>query len=226
MYLDNIAQEKVFCNILVNASGDSIALVKTLSNVALEAQDNPKEKILLNLILIPQGQHCARKKLLLCCLNTPWTTLHRLKPCEILSLRLQTTLHKKDFVYCCLNTLGTTLHRSQSHAILSGRLQTTQYRKKILRQLHRKNPQYCSRGSRQHCKRKNPVQCRLNLIWSLFNDFHFRPLKFLIISGCCKCHASIVQIQPTLCKRNLRPILNKKTRLYETLILYMQVEFD
>ena len=54
MYLDNIAQEKIFCNdILVNASGDSVALVKTLSDVALEAQDNLKEKILLNLILIP-----------------------------------------------------------------------------------------------------------------------------------------------------------------------------
>ena len=48
----------------------------------------------------------------------------------MLSLKLQTALHKKKPVYCCLSTFGTTLHRSKPYAMLSDRLQTTYYRKK------------------------------------------------------------------------------------------------
>ena len=38
---------------------------------------------------------------------------------------------------------------------------------------------YCPRSSRQHCTGKNPVQCRLNNIWSLFRDLYFKPVNFL-----------------------------------------------
>ena len=38
---------------------------------------------------------------------------------------------------------------------------------------------YCPRGSRQHCTGKNPVQCRLNNIWSLFRDLYFKLVNFL-----------------------------------------------
>ena len=58
---------------------DILAQVKTLGNIVLEAEDNnTPEKILLNLVLILLGQNCTGKTLLQCCLNTSWTTLHRL----------------------------------------------------------------------------------------------------------------------------------------------------
>ena len=63
---------------------------------------------------------------------------------------------------------------------------------------------------------KNPVQCHLKNIWSLFGDFCFRPGIFLIISDCCKCRANITQISPTLHKKNPALALNKKARLYGT----------
>ena len=65
-------------------------------------------------------------------------------------------------------------------------------------------------------KKKNPVQCHLKNIWSLFGDFCFRPGIFLIISDCCKCRANITQISPTLHKKNPALALNKKARLYGT----------
>ena len=46
-----------------------------------------------------------------------------------------------------------------------------------------------------------------------------RPLtgsRWVSSSGCCKCCINIVKISLTLHKRNPRPTLNKKTRLYET----------
>ena len=92
---------------------------------------------------------------------------------------------------CCLNTLRKTLHR-----------------KNLV--------QYCLRGSRQHCTGKNPVQCRLSNIWSLFSDIYFGPNNFLIITGCFKWCANIVQILPTLHKKNPGPTTNKKTRLHGT----------
>ena len=165
----------------------------------------------------------TQKNLLQCCLNTPGTTLHRLKPCAMLTLWLQTTMHRKklwivfnvvlillewhcsgkNLLQCCLfNTPGTTLHRLKPYAVLSLRLQTifhkknpVQYCLNILETiLYRKNPMLCcSRGSKQHSTVKNPVWC-LNNIWSLFGSFYFGLVDFLIITGCCKCCANIVQI--------------------------------
>ena len=76
--------------------------------------------------------------------------------------------------------------------------------------------QCCSRGSRQHCTGKNPLQFRLDNIWSLFGDFYFGLIKFLIITGCCKCRANIVQILPTLHRKNPGSTLDKKIRYYGT----------
>ena len=56
------------------------------------------------------------------------------------------------------------------------------------------NPmQCCLRGYRQHSTGRNPALCRLKTIWSHFRNFYFGPVNFLI-SGCCRCHANIVQI--------------------------------
>ena len=118
----------------------------------------------------------------------------------MLPLKLQ-TLQKKNSGHCCLNTFGTTLHSSKPYAMLSERLQTTYHRKNPVQCclnipgtiLHRKNPQYCLRGFRLHCTGKNSVQCLLNTIWSLSGNFYFGPVNFIIISGCCKCHANILE---------------------------------
>ena len=48
--------------------------------------------------------------------------------------------------------------------------------------------------------RKKPVQSRLNNISSLFVDFYFGLVNFLIIIGCRKCHTNIAQTSPTLHK--------------------------
>ena len=50
-----------------------------------------------------------------------WDNITQKKPYTVLSLRLQTILHKKNPVQCCLNTLWTTLHRWKPCAILSKR---------------------------------------------------------------------------------------------------------
>ena len=50
----------------------------------------------------------------------------------MLSLKLETTLCKKNSVHCCLNTFWTALHRSKSYAMSSEGLQTTYHQKKIL----------------------------------------------------------------------------------------------
>ena len=76
-----------------------------------------------------------------------------------------------------------------------------------------KNPaQYCPRDYRQHYTGKNTVHCRLNNI--TFSIFYFGLVIFLIKTGCCKCRTNITQISLTLHKKNLRPTLNKKTRLW------------
>ena len=65
-----------------------------------------------------------------------------------------------------------------------------------------------------------------HLVTSLSGNFYFGPVNFLITSACCKCHANIVESQPTLHKKNPRPTLNKKISLYRTMILYMHVELE
>ena len=63
-------------NTRLDTPGDSLSHVKTCSNIVLEAHDNnAKEKILLNLVLILLEQNCTGKNLLQCCLNTHSTTL-------------------------------------------------------------------------------------------------------------------------------------------------------
>ena len=59
-------------------------------------------------------QHCTGKNCVQCYLNTLGTTLHRSKPSEILSERLQITFHRKNLVHYCLNTPGTTLQLGPS----------------------------------------------------------------------------------------------------------------
>ena len=62
--------------------------------------------------------------------------------------------------------------------------------------------------------RRNPMQCCLNNIWSLFDYFYIGPFNILIINSCCKCRTNIAQMSSTLHKKNPRPTLNKNTRLY------------
>ena len=56
------------------------------------------------------------------------------------------------------------------------------------------------------------------VVWttSLFGNFYFELVNFLIITGCCKCRTSIALISPTLLKKNPELTFNKKTRLYRT----------
>ena len=127
-------------------------------------------KILFNVVLILLGQYWSGKNLV-----------------QMLSKRLQTTLHMKKILF-------------NNVVILLGQHCTD------------KNPvQCCPRDSRQNCTGKNLVQCRLNN-----GNFYFEPVNFLIITGCCKCRNNIAQIFPTLHKKNPGPTLNKKTRLYGT----------
>ena len=46
------------------------------------------------------------------------------------------------------------------------------------------------------------------------------PVNFLIITGCCKCRANIVQISPTLDKKNVGPRFNKNTVPYNLVFLF------
>ena len=63
----------------LNAPGTTLhRLNKSLCNAVLENEDNSApEKIRWHLVLLLR-QNCTGKNLLQCCLNTPWTTLHRL----------------------------------------------------------------------------------------------------------------------------------------------------
>lgn len=66
-----------------------IAQVKTLSNVIWEDTNNiVQEKILFIVVLTLLRQYCTSKNL-----------------CNILSKRLQTTVHMKNPVLCCLNNI-------------------------------------------------------------------------------------------------------------------------
>ena len=78
--------------------------------------------------------------------------------------------------------------------------------------------QCCPRDCRQHCTEINPMQCHLSNIWSLFGNFYFGPVNFLMITCCYKWRANIAQISSTLHKKNPGPKLNKKTKLYSTII--------
>ena len=92
-------------------SWDNIAKTKTLCSVVLEVPDNnAQENILVSVVLIflrqhqnpmqcclrGSRQHCRRKNLGHCCLNTLGTTLHWLKLYVMLSERLNTKLHRKN----------------------------------------------------------------------------------------------------------------------------------
>ena len=69
----------------------------------------------------------------------------------------------------------------------------------------------------QHCRGKNLCnviqeapdniaheKILVDVFWtkSLFGNFYFGPVNFLIITGCCKYCANIGQISPTLHKKN------------------------
>ena len=98
----------------------------------------------------PKGsrQHCMRKNLVQCCLNTLWTTLYSWKPYAMLPERLQITLYIKKKILC--NVV----------LILLGQHCTG------------KNPmQCCPRDSRQLCIRKNLVQCCLNTLWATLHSW-------------------------------------------------------
>ena len=95
--------------------------------------NNAPEKILLNLVLMLLGQNSRGKNLLQLCLNTPWTTLHRLTKslCNVVFEAPGNNTQEKFCLYhCCPNTFGTTLDRSIPYAMLSESLQTTYHRKK------------------------------------------------------------------------------------------------
>ena len=92
-------------------SWDNIAKTKTLCSVVLEVPDNnAQENILVSVVLIflrqhqnpmqcclrGSRQHCRRKNLGHCCLDTLGTTLHWLKLYVMLSERLNTKLHRKN----------------------------------------------------------------------------------------------------------------------------------
>ena len=110
----------------------------------------------------------------------------------------------KGLIQCCLNTPEIILHTKTLCNVLSKRLLTT---------LHK----------------NNPVQCRLNNIWSLFGNFYFRSVNFLIINRCCKCRANIVQIYLTLHIKNPGSTLNKKTTVRNSInssnVYYLTVDF-
>ena len=78
--LQKALHNKKSCAILSYFSWDNIVQVKTLGNVVR---------------LRGSRQHCIRKNPVQFCFNTLGETLCRSKPYEILSERLQTTLHKK-----------------------------------------------------------------------------------------------------------------------------------
>ena len=88
----------------------------------------------------------------------------------MLSLRLQTTLHKKNFFQCCLNFLRTTLHKvtekTLCHAVQdAGKILFNVVLILLRQHCTGKNfVQCCPRGSRQHCTRKNPVPWRRNTL--------------------------------------------------------------
>ena len=76
-------------------------------------------------------------------------------------------------VQFCLDTLGTTLHRSKLYAvsrkapdnIASEKIQCNVVLILLGQHCTAQNPmQYCPRGSRQHCIRKNSVQCCLDTL--------------------------------------------------------------
>ena len=149
-------------------SWDNITQVNTLCNVVLDA---------------PSRQHCTRKNPVQYCLSSLWTTLHRQKPCAMLSKRLQTTLHRKNPVQCYLNTLGMTLHNSVVQETPDNIAQEKNSVQCCLNTpvaiLHWKNPVVLEASDiiaeerilfyvveivlGQHCIGKNPVQ------WHLYN---------------------------------------------------------
>ena len=117
----------------------------------------------------------------------PWQFPMQYYPSLIDATGLQTTMHWENPVQCYRNTPGTTLNRQKPYAMLSLRLQSTTYRvtgnihlycwpNTLETTLHKSKPY--ARGFRQHCTGKNPVQCRLNNIWSLFAKFYFEPVNF------------------------------------------------
>ena len=118
----------------------------------------------------------------------------------MLSKSLQKTFsHEKILFNNVVILLGwTTLHGQKLCAMLLKRLQIT---------LHRKKP---------------------NVIWiaSLFGNFHFELVDFLITTSCCKSCANFAQIFPTLQKKIPGPTLKKKTKLYWTAIPFFLLKIS
>ena len=122
----------------------------------------------------------------------------------MLSVKLQATLHKKNSVHIIVVLIPLEQHYTGQNPIqcclrvyrqhTTGKINVECCLNTPGTILHRKKLQYCLRGSRQHCTGKNSVQCLLNTIWSHSSIFFFQLVNFLLISGCCKCHANIVEI--------------------------------
>ena len=99
------------------------------------------------IVLILSGQCCTGQNFIQCCarcyrqhwvkkapvqfwLNILGMTLHRSKLYAMLSERLQTTFHKRNYMLFPLNNLSTALHWPNPYSMLSERLQTTLHKKK------------------------------------------------------------------------------------------------
>ena len=85
--------------------------------------------------------------------------------------------------------------------------------------------QCCPKGSRQYYTGKNPVQYILHNLWSIFGNFYFGLVNFFDSTRCCKCCSDIIQISPTLQKKNPGSTLTKKQDCIKTTCFYLIQNF-
>ena len=156
--------------------------------------------ILFNVVLILLGQHCTGKNLVRFCPRRSKQHCMGKIMLNVVVILLGQHCTGKNFVQEATDYNITKekfyrqLYRQKSCALLPKRLQTILHMKKTL--------------------------CNVLWITSLFGNFTFKRINFLIINGCCKCRANIVQIFPKLHKKSPESTLNKRARLYGTPSLY------
>ena len=149
---DNIAQEKILCNVVLILFGQHCTAENPMQWCPRDSRQLCIRNNLVQCCLNTVQTTLHKKKPVQCCLNTLWTTLYSWKLDATLSKRLQTALHKKFFPF------------NVSGLCYLGPMQC------------------CPRGSKHHCMHRTKFtqfrQCCLNSVYiCVYQVFHVKKIE-------------------------------------------------
>ena len=143
----------------------------------------------------------------------------------MLSMMLHTTLHmeKSQSMFFFLSGFSFMNICESQDCIGSHFLNSSLPLSPVSQTLRHQLDDNCIESSHLHIARSQTRTRNLWFLSTIYSNFYFGPVNFLIITGsaagCCKYGANIAQISLTLHSKNLGPTLNKKTILYRTVAI-------